>query len=427
MIYNYFISDYVHREHMRSNNNLAHKKSELKKIYSDIVKLNADTPSYLIQPSSDAQSFALQLKDNSLALQNTLKALQSDGLTSAFFYKEAVSDNKDAASITINTEDYSKLPAPFTMEINHLALPQINTSNVLPADRNFKEGTYVFQIITEEEPFSFSFHIKEKTTNAAVMQHISQAINRSAIPVSAHTVTNTKKNTTQLTLESEYTGTPDGNPIFICVDQSAPPKNAGCVNLLGLNNVTQNAQNAEITLDGQKKNSLTNTFNLFNTLQISLQKKTETPMHISFTSDSQKILQEINHLSESYNTLVDLSYSHEKPPRLATLMLHDLKKIFSNAQSALKDCGVTFDENGYMKISTDLAEKAAQDGKFEDILGKHTSLASSAYQYSQSFSLNPMKYIQDKLIITYPNPTKEHFANPYITSEYSGMLFNSYC
>ena len=45
MIYNYFISDYVHREHMRSNNNLAHKKSELKKIYSDIVKLNAETPS----------------------------------------------------------------------------------------------------------------------------------------------------------------------------------------------------------------------------------------------------------------------------------------------------------------------------------------------------------------------------------------------
>lgn len=42
MIYNYLISDYVNRENTRSNS-FAHKKSELKKIYGDIVKISKDS------------------------------------------------------------------------------------------------------------------------------------------------------------------------------------------------------------------------------------------------------------------------------------------------------------------------------------------------------------------------------------------------
>ena len=83
MIYNYLISDYVSRENSRYYSS-THKKSELKKIYSDIVKISKESPSYLIDRSKETQEFALQLKENSISLQNTLLKLQNGGFNSAF-------------------------------------------------------------------------------------------------------------------------------------------------------------------------------------------------------------------------------------------------------------------------------------------------------------------------------------------------------
>ena len=41
-------------------------------------------------------------------------------------------------------------------------------------------------------------------------------------------------------------------------------------------------------------------------------------------------------------------------------------------------------------------------------------------------ALNPVDYV-DKVIVTYPNTARAGFSNPYLTSIYSGMMFNSYC
>ena len=49
----------------------------------------------------------------------------------------------------------------------------------------------------------------------------------------------------------------------------------------------------------------------------------------------------------------------------------------------------------------------------------------SATKKIADIQLNPMDYV-DKRIVAYKNPHIKHFANPYITSAYSGMLFNSY-
>ena len=53
------------------------------------------------------------------------------------------------------------------------------------------------------------------------------------------------------------------------------------------------------------------------------------------------------------------------------------------------------------------------------------NFAKDLYRKSGQVSLNPMQYV-DKTIVAYKNPGK-NFATPYITSAYSGMLFNSYC
>ena len=40
-------------------------------------------------------------------------------------------------------------------------------------------------------------------------------------------------------------------------------------------------------------------------------------------------------------------------------------------------------------------------------------------------SIDPMNYV-DKKIVAYKNPGKS-FYSPYVTSNYSGMLFNYFC
>ena len=51
--------------------------------------------------------------------------------------------------------------------------------------------------------------------------------------------------------------------------------------------------------------------------------------------------------------------------------------------------------------------------------------ANSLMRKTSQISLNPMQYV-NKTIVAYKNPGR-NFATPYITSAYSGMMFNSYC
>ena len=49
----------------------------------------------------------------------------------------------------------------------------------------------------------------------------------------------------------------------------------------------------------------------------------------------------------------------------------------------------------------------------------------SLVRKSNQISLDPMNYVNNT-VVAYKNPGK-NFATPYITSAYSGMMFNSYC
>ena len=44
---------------------------------------------------------------------------------------------------------------------------------------------------------------------------------------------------------------------------------------------------------------------------------------------------------------------------------------------------------------------------------------------SRQISLNPISYV-DKTVVEYKNPGKT-FSNPYTSSAYAGLMFNSYC
>lgn len=427
MVYNYLMSDYANWENHRYNPTI-HKKSELKKIYGDIVKISKESPSYLFRTSEETQAFAIQLKEDSLSLQNALCNLQSNDNSSVFSYKQIRSDNKEALTTIIDTEDHSTLPDPFSIEIHNLAVNQQNVGNLVYRDTaKLQEGIYKFQIDVEEDSYLFQLQLHEKTKNEEAINHIVHAINNSDVPITASTSYNKTKDKIQIKLQSEQTGSADGNPIFRCFDISHPKDSLGCVEYFNLNHIVQIPKNSSFSINGEEKNTISNEFTLNNALHLTMHAPTKLPIHINYESNVPKIMSEIDDIADIYNHLIHLSYNQGNPPKLAPLMLHDLKGIFSKSRADFMECGITFNDEGYMEINEAAASNAASAGKFQNLFGSHDTLGTRAMHQFKEIAINPMKYIEDKIIVTYPNPRKENFANPYMTSMYSGMLFNSYC
>lgn len=427
MIYSQLISDYLGQEVYRNHTSI-HKKSELKKTYSDIVKLSKESPSYLIRPSEQTHSFAIQLKEGSLSLQGALENLQNGGVSSAFSYKEVLSDNPTAMTATIDTEDHSHLPNDFIIEIHQLATPQINTGSYLyPDTSRLGQGSYTMNLTVEEETYPIQVTLNSKTSNTKAMRQLSQAINNSDAPVTASVNYDKNHEKVRLVLQADHTGSVDGKPVFSCSDVSSPYSSKGFVDFFNLNHISQFAENSSFEINGKEKSTIANEFTLNNALHLTMHQTTDAPIHITFVSNSERIMSETNNLADIYNSLVKLSYHQGDPPKLASLMLHDLKGLFASAKSDLRECGITFDTDGYMKIDNNTAHMAAQLGRFETLFGENNAVGSNAIKRSKMLSLDPMKYIEDKVVVTYLNPEKDHFANPYMTSIYSGMLFNVCC
>lgn len=427
MIYNYLISDYANRENYRYSPS-THKKSELKKIYCDIVKLSKDSPSYIVNPSKETQAFAIQLKEGALSLQDTLKHLQNGGISSAFSYKEVHSDHPEAISAFIDTEDHSRLPEPFTMEVKKLATRQVNTGQyVYNTTTRLKEGVYSFAIDIEDDTFEFQLELHGQTQNATMLSHIASTINRSSAPITASVTTDHSGDKSRLVIQSDDTGSVNGAPIFRCRDISYPKNSVGCVEHFQLNHISQSPENSALIINDEEKSTIANEFTLNNSLRIKMNQVTEAPVHIDFKCNSQKIMTQIDSISKSYNELVFMSYNQGDPPQLATIMLRDLKGLFQHNRAPLQQCGITFSAEGYMQIDEEVASSSARAGKFQEIFNSHNTDNALTIKNANMLSLDPMKYIQNKIMVNYPNPQKEHFANPYMTSIYSGMLFNSYC
>ena len=83
-------------------------------------------------------------------------------------------------------------------------------------------------------------------------------------------------------------------------------------------------------------------------------------------------------------------------------------------------------DNGNIQIDEALLIQATNDEEnyAETLEGINNFKKSVLGKLNQSL-INPMEYI-DKVIVNYKNPGK-NFPNPYLTSMYSGMMFNSYC
>ena len=154
--YQYYLNTYGHTAVSRYD---THKKSELRSVYTRMLKVNKDSPLYKIKRSEDVPRFLIDIKENARHIKNVVASLSDgEGLENSFQKKVAVSsdDGIVTASYVGGSSDDSALQN-FDLEVRQLAAPQTNLGNFLKDQAlDIPPGDYSFNLFTLLIPMNFS-------------------------------------------------------------------------------------------------------------------------------------------------------------------------------------------------------------------------------------------------------------------------------
>ena len=475
-VYDYYLTTYASRPATKSD---THKKSERRSVYNNIVKISKKSPLYKVSVSENIQKFAIDLKENARTLSTDANNLFEKSLESEKSQKY-VSDNEDVVQVKtldtsndINTNDTNANdininntntndinindtnidltvssnaditnPDPdsdnisdtksvntafashYNIEVLNLATPQINTSDYLNNDDlDIPKGAHSFEVNVGDSAYEFRFNATKDDTNKTVLEKLSRLINRSNIGLTSKMLYS--GNNSALEITSNATGLGFTPEIFsIAPGENSPYDKV--VSKLGLNNVSSYPTNANFLLNGMEKTTSSNTFTIGKSLEITLNgiSKKGQATSISLNDDLDSVISSINDMISSYNNLLDLSNNSNEGSDDAAILNKEIHKTTRQYASNLENIGITINENGKMTFDEALFIQTANEDDLDKSLASLNSFRQAIVSRADDISINPMKYV-DKVMISYPNPIHS-FANPYMTSIYTGMMFNGY-
>lgn len=424
--YNYYLTTYYNRELTKYD---THKKSELKNIYKSIVQLSKRSPLFEVKATEDLQKYVIDLKENSRILHNVAASLSSDEVgKSGFAKKTADSSDPDVLTTRFVGDDDVPSDTSYKIEVQNLAEPQVNTGYALDPDiLSASTGSYSFDLNIGDYTYEFQFQIKDDDTNISVQEKVNHLINRSSIGVKSSIITD-KNGNTALQLTSDSTGIPENRSIIFSISDSSPDSDNNAIQYLGLNRITNSPADASFRINDSEKTSSSNTFTVNKTFEITLQgvSKKGSSAEISFKPDVDSILENVSNLINSYNSVIDFA---GKPTIFAdesNRLFRDLSSTAKNHQNALDSAGLTVQPDGKIQLDESLLVQSISEGSFEDTLDELDNFKKELLAKANKISLNPMDYVKKKMI-SYPNPVSSKvFPNPYVTSIYSGMMFDGY-
>mgnify|MGYP003289021370 CR=1 FL=1 len=424
-VYNYYLQDYVSRSPRYST----HKKRELRDIYKNIVKMSASEPLYKIDLSESKQACALSIKESALALKDVNHTLQDTPLLhNAGIYSE----NADAVQASLlHRMELSEFPenARYDIEVAALASGQRNVGFLLPAEKTpLPEGSYSFTVAFDLEQYSFRFNVAADSSAFDLQSKLADFINKTGIGLEAQVAYHKETGISRLELSAKQTGI-YGKSSFSVTDTGKPEDaKAGLAEVFGLNHMSVSAQNARYSVNGVSYESPDNTISYQDTLLLNLRSVTDSPVTVRPIPDRSAVYDALEEFTVSYNRLVQAGKSTIQENRSSALLLRGLSHLVASHYSSLSSIGITSDEEGYLTLDPEKVNQAAVSGDAEAVLRKDFSFLKALDSRLESIILNPMRYV-DKKLVAYPDPRTPigERTSPYTTSIYSGMLFNNYC
>ena len=434
-------SNFNRKYNKRSSRFAMHDSSELQNLYSTIQWKNRFAPLYLTDPTPRSIAYAIHLKESANSLKQTIGLLSNDD--DLFSMKSAYSDNESLASVEYEPDDADgEVPMDFTLEVENFASPQVNTSKYLKANQpvSLEPGGYSFDILTNKLHYELQFNVHEGDTNKDLQKKLSRLINNSDIGVSAKVVES--RGLTALEVTSDAHGLPvQGERHFTITDDNTTYR-SGIVDYLGLNKTIKEATNAIYSIDGIEESSYSNTFSVHGAYHVTLHPENSaagTTMSDQITAraaaltsanstdakngtariglypDAESLSNNIETFVEGYNRFMNGVINDETDESLTKLLSKDLHKFLDLHSYNLEKYGIS--------VNADATLDYQKSDQITDATGIK-GFGSQILRKLNAISLDPMEYI-DRRICAYPNPNAS-YPNPYITSIYTGMLYNNY-
>lgn len=426
-IYNYYMTTYAPKSSTPYD---THKKSELRSVYNSIVKMNKEAPIYILDASRESCKFAVGMKENARELRNTIASLGDLNEDEMLNKKAAYSSNENIASASfIGASSDSANASSVEIEVRSLATPQVNMGNYLPGGEtvDLAPATYSFDVGIDDLNYEFQFTIKPEDTNRDMQDRLCRLINNANIGISAQVVTNDENNSA-LRLESNATGLKNDKENIFEVSDYRTSKTSGTVEYLGLDNIAGAASNASFLLNGEAHTSPSNTLNVGRMYSVTLNgvsSEDGETASIGLKTDVESLTENINTLVKGYNSFLRAAAEYSDKHPKSNRIVQEVGSISRYYARGLTSAGLNLNLDGTLEADNEVIQKTAMDGDAKKAFSSIMDFTHSLVRKSNQISLDPMNYVNN-IVVAYKNPGK-NFATPYITSAYSGMMFNSYC
>lgn len=424
--YNHFIQDYVSKDVTQAD---AHRKDELRDVYKSIAKINKKSPLYLLTDDDASRNDAIDIKEKARQLQGSIRRLSDHEDKSSLNHTSAFTtdDDKVLASYIGKTPDQDIESAQFDIEVSQLASSQVNRGIFLPKDSSgLAADNYAFDVRINGQEFEFQFSIYQNDKNKDVQDKLEKLINKANIGLNAQVIE--EDNRSALEITSSHTGLRPGEVSQFEIFESNSGLAGGAIEYLGLDKVAAPATNAHFTLNGEDRVAISNHFTVGGKFDIMLKETTpfNSPIHVGVKKDNEALLKHVTSLIDNYNNFIrdtsGIADDKFKSSKLKSEVVGIARQNLANSE----DLGIRLESNGTLSIDDELLRQAVSSGDSMAALEPVSAFADALIEKTKDISVDPMKYV-DRPVVNYKNPDSRDYSSPYITSEYSGMMFNNYC
>ncbi len=414
--YDYFLTTYGSNIGSRYE---SHKKSELRDTYNKIVKANKEAPLYKINETEDIGQFAIDIKEHANSMSLSVSNLSSAGDDIASVLSKRIASSSDTDSVDVlYVGDGSEDSEDFTIDVDALAQPQVNTGNFLYGQgHDFEEGQYSFDLDIRNRSYEFQFNVNKGEDNQTVQNKIVRLLNTSDVGLSAKLISDDKENNA-IQITSKATGLNEDEQSLFNISSTISWRE---LNTLGIDFMSQQPSNSSFKLNGTEHQSMSNTFTVNKAYELILKAPSNGSVTIGLMNDTEALSDGIGQLLDSYNGMIDIGLRYTGAHQNRTLF-NEISSIARNQSEGLSKVGITSDSLGHLSLDKETLSNVINSDDRDSAFATLNQLKASVANAASKASINPMSYL-DKSVVEYKNPGKSLTA-PYATSAYSGMMVN---
>lgn len=427
-VYNHYLTTYAPKS--TDSKYDTHKKSELRGIYNSMLKLNKDAPLYILDSSKDSREFVVGLKENARQLRNTIASLGGLEDDELFNKKAAYSTDEDMVSASFIGDIDSDDAPSFNIEVTSLAEGQTNLGYALDSNASVSlpTDTYSFDININDLNYEFQFNVREGDTNKDIQERLARLITNADVGIEADVLEN-GKGSSALRLSSSTSGLKAGRQTIFDVSENNSSKSSGSVEYLGIDYISKQPSNAEFLLNGEARSASSNHFTIDKQYELTLKgvhRYEGQSAEVGVKDDLDSITENVSNLLSGYNNFIKVASEYREGHPASSRLLGEMDRLVSYYKEDLESLGLNASQDGKVELNEKNFKSALVAGDdYSSSLSTIKDFASSVLRKANQISLNPMEYV-DKTVVAYKNPG-HNFTAPYVSSNYSGMLFNSYC